>query len=543
MKHKGSSRYPFSALLAISFLLVIVFLVLLNLTPPVSRDALVQHLAIPKLYLLHGGMYEIPDLLFSYYPMNLDLLYLLPLAMGNDIAPKFIHLFFGIALTLLIFVFLRNRIGTGWAFSGSLFFLTTPVIIKLSTTAYVDLGMAFFTTASVLIMLRWQKTGKGSYLILAGILAGAAAGTKYNGLITIFLLTCFVPFLSPIPSYLRSRALRFTIQYMVLFMLCALLAMSPWLIRNFHWTGNPVHPLFASILGSGTTTVTQGMNPLFERMLAYNESLLQIVLIPVRVFFQGQDDNPQYFDGVLNPFIIILTLLCFLPEARRSLQKPELGTLLWFCLLFLVFTFVQRVIRIRYIVPILPLLIILATIGLRGLQHHLSIFATKRTASIIAGLVLCGALTYNGAYMVHYWQKIRPLEYISGTVTRDAYIARFWPEYPLIKYANENLGESAHILAVFLGNRGYYFDRQVSFDLKSGMSTICSAAIELDSGGQIAAKLKGQGVSHIFLRHDLFQRFCLSQLSPDDVTKLDDFFQHDTFYIASINNHSLHELK
>ena len=43
---------------------------------PISRDALTHHLYLPRLYLQHGGIYEIPDLVFSYYPMNLDLLYI-----------------------------------------------------------------------------------------------------------------------------------------------------------------------------------------------------------------------------------------------------------------------------------------------------------------------------------------------------------------------------------------------------------------------------------------------------------------------------------
>ena len=64
--------------------------------PPVSRDALTHHLAVPKLYLHYGGMVEIPAIVFSYYPMNLDLLYLLPLYFGNDILPKFIHFTFAL---------------------------------------------------------------------------------------------------------------------------------------------------------------------------------------------------------------------------------------------------------------------------------------------------------------------------------------------------------------------------------------------------------------------------------------------------------------
>ena len=35
----------------------------LAMVPPVSKDALVHHLAVPKLYLKHGGIYEILSLI------------------------------------------------------------------------------------------------------------------------------------------------------------------------------------------------------------------------------------------------------------------------------------------------------------------------------------------------------------------------------------------------------------------------------------------------------------------------------------------------
>ncbi len=101
------------------------------LVPPVSRDALTHHLAVPKLYLQHGGMVEIPAIEFSYYPMNLDLLYLLPLYFGNDILPKFIHLAFALATAGLIFGYLRRRTTMNLALAGALFFLSLPVIVKL----------------------------------------------------------------------------------------------------------------------------------------------------------------------------------------------------------------------------------------------------------------------------------------------------------------------------------------------------------------------------------------------------------------------------
>jgi len=46
-------------LLSVIFLFILLEIVL-ALTPPVARDVLIHHLAIPKLWLIHGGFYEIP---------------------------------------------------------------------------------------------------------------------------------------------------------------------------------------------------------------------------------------------------------------------------------------------------------------------------------------------------------------------------------------------------------------------------------------------------------------------------------------------------
>ena len=123
---------------------MIIVVVLMASVPPVSRDALVHHLAVAKLYLLHGGIYEIPSLDFSYFPMNLELLYMIPLSLGNDIIPKYMHFLFGLATAGLIFFYLKKRINTIYGLCGSLFFLSIPVIVKLSITVYVDLGLIFF---------------------------------------------------------------------------------------------------------------------------------------------------------------------------------------------------------------------------------------------------------------------------------------------------------------------------------------------------------------------------------------------------------------
>ena len=82
--------------------------IIFNLTPPISRDALIHHLAVPKLWLKHGEFYEIPWAEYSYYPMYINLLYTVCLYFKNDIVPKFIHLAFGLGTGWLIYSYLKE---------------------------------------------------------------------------------------------------------------------------------------------------------------------------------------------------------------------------------------------------------------------------------------------------------------------------------------------------------------------------------------------------------------------------------------------------
>lgn len=73
---------------------IVISIGILGSVPPVDRDPLTHHLYVPKLYLKHGGIYEIPAVEFSYFPMNLDLLYTVALYFGSDILPKYLHFAF-----------------------------------------------------------------------------------------------------------------------------------------------------------------------------------------------------------------------------------------------------------------------------------------------------------------------------------------------------------------------------------------------------------------------------------------------------------------
>ena len=369
--HKPDAEWCLTSALVIGLALLIVSILALLWVPPVSKDALVHHLAVPKLYLKHGGMYEIPHMKFSYYPMNLDLIYLIPLYFGNDMIPKLIHFAFALLTAWLIFNYLRRRIDSKYALLGVIFFLSLPIIVKLSITVYVDLGLIFFSTASLLFLLKWAESGfRLRFLILSAALCGLAMGTKYNGLITCLLLTFFAGFLyAKYVHGIKFSGLK-CVGYGSLFLLVALIFFSPWMVRNYVWTNNPIFPLYDHWFNSHQGMERERLGFFSVRAVLYGESWWEMALLPIRIFFQGRDGSPQYFDGKLNPFLLFLPFLAFY-QMRRDPQteRNEKKIFLNFAVLFFAFAFFSSGLRIRYVSPMIPPLIILSVFGVKRLSE------------------------------------------------------------------------------------------------------------------------------------------------------------------------------
>ena len=507
----------------------VLWIILLASVPPVSRDALTHHLAVPKLWVESGGIYERPDIVFSYYPQLLDIFYMLPVALGNDIAAKYMHFMFALLTALLIFLFVRRRIGPAWAALGGLLFLTLPLIVKLSVTVYVDLGLLFFTTATLFSMAIWlEDTGTTRWLVLAAVCSGLALGTKYNALVSFLILSLLLPFLylyrREDPHAEQLNAVKFG----VLFVALSMLVFSPWLIRNYSLTGNPLYPLAQSIFAQGAAEVTgldeaadadthvravlrgesssreKPLGPLLTRRLVHEESLPYTLIIPLRIFFEGEDDNPKYFDGRLNPFLLLLPLAFLVLATRTGSWRHEPLLFGAYALLMIALVFLLTDMRLRWVATIVPPLVVLATYGLWAIHDLLARRpGATRWASATTGLLVAAYFVPNLLYAHALYGKIDPVPYVTGKQGYATYVRQHRPEYAAIALANDVVPPGRKALGLYLGNRRYYF----SADAILVNAVFTSIAERSKSGDAIADRLLDLGYSHLVVHTGLFRQW------------------------------------
>jgi hypothetical protein len=500
----NSSRvhHLFAIILCLTILILLSIEFILNFTPPTARDVLIHHLAIPKLWLKNGGFYEIKWADFSYYPMNVDLLYLIPLYFNKDFIANFIHMGFGIGTALLIYQYLKNKISHVAGLLGILVFLSTPIVVRLSTQAYVDLGLAFFTTASILSFIRYRdgEFKEFKWLFISSIAMGLALGTKYNALIAWCFLSLAIVFLYSKDTGHQGKA----IFYGLIFLLISLFVFSPWLIKNIILTGNPLYPLFK---GGDSRIVSGDTHAGFFQMreIMYGESFWETLLTPIRFFFQGQDDSQRYFDGVLNPILIILSPFAWM---NKSFYRDKF-VFMAFAVFFILTTFFLDQIRIRYILPVVPILSILTVMGLINIWNWTMNRSTgiKKVFTVLIFSFFIMMMSKNIFYIINYYQSIAPMNYFLGIESKDEFITRHNSSYAAIKYINSHTPEDARVRLIFLAQRGYYLNRVYEDDPSFGMDEIRRLVENSHDDGSFQVYLHSLGYTHFLLRTALYLKY------------------------------------
>lgn len=207
-------------------------------------DVLEYHFGAPKEWFVAGRIEYLPHNIYSNFPLNAEMLYLLSFVVaGSPVAGVYVAQFVNLLLAVLAVAgaWLAGReFGRLPGVVAGVAVATCPFVTWLCGMAYVENGMLAMAMLSLACVVRAARRPGESvvrWAFVGGLLAGFACGFKYTAIPTVAL-----PVLVSWMIAGRSR-----MQVGLAFSLGAAAAFSPWMIRNTVNTGNPVFPLARSV--------------------------------------------------------------------------------------------------------------------------------------------------------------------------------------------------------------------------------------------------------------------------------------------------------
>jgi hypothetical protein len=216
-------------------------------------DATSYHLQIAREWVNAGAMVELPHNVYAYLPGLMELAYAATFALrgGDPVASVYacqlLHASFAVVAALALAGTLKGRVKLpGAAVLPGAVVLIVPWVIVTGSLAYNEVAVLGFAAAGLRLILGPERPRRRSAAAV-GLLAGAATLAKLTAGFTVAL---------PLGLLLvwrmqRETSIRRTVMAALLCAAVGTAALSPYLIRNAAWTGNPVFPFAATVFGTG----------------------------------------------------------------------------------------------------------------------------------------------------------------------------------------------------------------------------------------------------------------------------------------------------
>ena len=467
---------PLPRALRIFLLLSVMIALLQALSPPVAWDALVYHLTIPQRTLMAGRLLPFNDLLpHEDFPIFMSSLYLLAILLRGDIAAQCIHFLFGLMTLGLIALTTRQLFAREAVPAALAITLSIPIMLLLSSWAYSDIALTFFTLAAVYVYHRWLAERAQGYLILSGLLAGLALGLKY----TSFLLP--VTIIAFLPHDARGSRLR----AITLFILACIATAAPWYLKNLWFTGNPIYPfVFGGPQWDDLRAVWYA-----RPGTGIGFDLLALLRLPLDTTLGFRDAN--FVDGRIGPLLLLLLPLLLL-------RRPRLDR---FMVLFLVYfaAWTIGVISTKSLWQarlLLPALILLVPPLAQAMQR-LRAFDTpalslhRITRVVIAVVLGIGLLSQTLEFV-----KFNPVAAVIGAESLDHFYFRQTGTFAATMAAVRLLPQNARVQFLW-ESRSYLAQRPVRADaLLDALPHLVATT------GSVAAsvrQLKSEGFTHVLV--------------------------------------------
>lgn len=459
------------------------------LGPAFGTDALVYHLAAPKAFLQAGGLVNLPNNIYSFFPQQIEMLYLFALALGSDSLAQLTGLGIVFLLLFSLWQYSRQHIDDNYAWLTPLVFISTPTFFTVASSAYVDLQSAAYV---FLAFYSWEngcKRKQSGWFLLMTLFAGAAVATK---LTTVIILP--LAFLGLALHGRNHKNSKQTVNQCLMLVLGSLLILSPWLARNYFFTGNPVAPFFMNIFGGDNGInwdITRSqMQFQYYSSFGMGHGILDFLSLPINLTFFSEP-NSLKFDGQIG----ILYLLLF--PALLGLNRKSLPAVIVLSTL-LVFWFMQT----QYIRLLAPAFTFLAVLLVTGLSQLFKKNKIGKKEKLFLTAILALGLLFNTSIIMKEWFRIDPLSYILKKESREQFLTRQIRAYPSYQDTNELLTDNDKVLLVYMRNLGYLMDRPFFSDTFFEAHTLTEIIDKGIYAADILNRLKTRGITHVLFNYD-----------------------------------------
>lgn len=457
--------------------------------PPVYYDSLVYHMALPAHYLHEGIIRPHGSNLFSYFPATMEMIYLVSLAVGGETAANMVSFMTLCVTAVALSLFLRGMVSRSLMFFGLLLFISSPSIMLLGSSTYVEIGLGMFTLLCIMSFLRWWKEGNTSWLLVSALLGGLCFGTKYTGIITPALLALMIPFRAHSGKRIFSRSIY------VLFIYTGIVTAvsSPWLIRNIIHVHNPFYPFFNTILNREPLSwLSQAASGYFGNFAEYQGS--GNILVDIFKLLFNWNVNYLNLGGgfdVLGSFGWTFPFLLLPGLFFQKKWSPALRIVALYAAGF-IFIWALTGQVLRFLTPLFPAIIILGIAGTDNFLH-----TTHRLTRRFFFMVSVVFILSNYQLFFNILSIIQPWHVALGIEPREAYLSRKFPDmFPAMQFAGEHLPADAHVY--LLGDqRGFYCPRRYTSTSVFAPDRLVNMANTAPSPRAFLSGLRAEGFTHI----------------------------------------------
>lgn len=444
--------------------------------PPWDYDGLMYHLLGPQIFLDAEGLFPYPANWYVNGPFNIEMLFTVGMAFGDDVFAKLVHLLFGACYLASSFLLASRVLPPNAARIVPLILLGVPTIPIWASFAYIDLGWSTFELISLAGLVIWWTNRDLRWLFISGVTVGLASGSKYLGLVGLAVGGFALLVL------LMADRTRPKVASLFWFGAPALLIAGPWYLKNLVWFGNPVFPM---LWGGGDWTP--------ERLQLYSDYLgsfgtgrdvADYLLLPVNVYVRhaeyGTVMNSIDIPSLLFPLAILTPFLKHNRGVTALLALAGIRIVAW--------SIGSQ--QLRFLLPIYPILAIGAAQVVSVLQVKSRTVVMRRFwPALVVGLVFVTAY-----YQVVVLFKYRPVPAALGAESRKSFQLRINKDYPSIAYFLENVDGSSKLL--MLGDaRGYLCIPRCLPDPDHFRWAAALAALEDQS--ELATWFTEQDISHV----------------------------------------------